>query len=40
MRIVRIATVPFFILHHLRSQIDALVAAGHEVMQGQKHEFS
>jgi glycosyltransferase involved in cell wall biosynthesis len=32
MRIVRIATVPFFILHHLRSQIDALVAARHEVI--------
>jgi glycosyltransferase involved in cell wall biosynthesis len=32
MRIVRLATVPFFLLHHLRSQIDALVAAGHEVM--------
>jgi len=32
MRIVRLATVPFFMLHHLRSQIDALVAAGHEVM--------
>ena len=32
MRIVRLATVPFFLLHHLRSQIDALVAAGHEVV--------
>jgi glycosyltransferase involved in cell wall biosynthesis len=32
MRIVRIATVPFFILHHLRSQVDALVAARHEVI--------
>src|SRR5712691_11899385 len=32
MRIVRIATVPFFMLHHLRSQIDATAAAGHEVM--------
>jgi glycosyltransferase involved in cell wall biosynthesis len=32
MRIVRIATIPFFLLHHLRSQIDALVAAGHEVV--------
>lgn len=32
MRIVRLATIPFFLLHHLRSQIDALVAAGHEVM--------
>src|SRR5258708_32213665 len=32
MRIVRIATIPFFLLHHLRSQIEALVAAGHEVI--------
>lgn len=32
MRIVRIATVPFFMLHHLRSQIDATAAAGHEVV--------
>jgi len=32
MRIVRLATVPFFLLHHLRSQIDALVAAEHEVV--------
>src|SRR6266513_798149 len=32
MRIVRLATIPFFLLHHLRSQIDALVAAGHEVI--------
>ena len=32
MRIVRIATVPFFLLHHLRSQIDAIAAAGHEVV--------
>jgi glycosyltransferase involved in cell wall biosynthesis len=32
MRIVRLATIPFFLLHHLRSQIDALVAAGHEVV--------
>jgi glycosyltransferase involved in cell wall biosynthesis len=32
MRIVRLATVPFFLLHHLRSQIEALVAAGHEVI--------
>lgn len=31
MRIVRIATVPFFVLHHLEGQIRALVAAGHEV---------
>lgn len=31
MRICRVATVPFFILHHLRSQIDATVAAGNEV---------
>jgi glycosyltransferase involved in cell wall biosynthesis len=32
MRIVRIVTVPFFILHHLEGQIRALVAAGHEVI--------
>lgn len=32
MRIVRIATVPFFVLHHLEGQIRALVAAGHEVI--------
>ncbi len=32
MRIVRLATVPFFMLHHLRSQIDATAAAGHEVI--------
>ena len=32
MRIVRLATVPFFLLHHLRSQIDASVAAGHDVV--------
>jgi glycosyltransferase involved in cell wall biosynthesis len=31
MRIVRVATVPFFVLHHLEGQIGALVAAGHEV---------
>jgi glycosyltransferase involved in cell wall biosynthesis len=31
MRIVRIATIPFFVLHHLEGQIRALVAAGHEV---------
>ena len=31
MRIVRVATVPFFVLHHLEGQIRALVAAGHEV---------
>jgi glycosyltransferase involved in cell wall biosynthesis len=31
MRIVRIATIPFSILHHLDGQIRALVAAGHEV---------
>jgi hypothetical protein len=32
MRIVRLATVPFFMLHHLRSQIDVTAAAGHELM--------
>lgn len=31
MRILRVATVPFFVLHHLEGQIRALVAAGHEV---------
>ena len=31
MRICRVATIPFFLLHHLRSQIDATVRAGHEV---------
>ena len=31
MRILRVATVPFFVLHHLRTQIEFLVAAGHEV---------
>ena len=32
MRIVRLATIPFFMLHHLRSQIDSIAAAGHEVI--------
>ncbi len=31
MRIARIATVPFFLQHHLRAQICATAAAGHEV---------
>lgn len=31
MKICRVATVPFFVLHHLGSQIAATVAAGHEV---------
>lgn len=31
MRICRIVTVPFIFLHHLRSQIEAISAAGHEV---------
>jgi glycosyltransferase involved in cell wall biosynthesis len=31
MRICRVATVPFFLLHHLKSQICATVKAGHEV---------
>ena len=31
MRICRIATVPFFVRHHLAPQIRATVAAGHEV---------
>ena len=32
MRIVRVATIPFVVLHHLEGQIRALVAAGHEVI--------
>lgn len=32
MRICRVATVPFFVLHHLRSQLLELVQAGHEVI--------
>jgi hypothetical protein len=32
MRIVRLATVPFFMLHRLRSQTDAIAAAGHELI--------
>lgn len=32
MRIVRLVTDLFFFLHQLRSQIDAMVAAGHEVI--------
>ncbi len=31
MRIVRVATIPFVVLHHLEGQIRASVAAGHEV---------
>ena len=31
MRIVRVTTLPFFVLHHLESQIRRLVAEGHEV---------
>ena len=31
MRVVRIATIPFVVLHHLESQIRAAVEAGHEV---------
>ena len=31
MRIVRIATIPFVVLHHLEGQIRASIAAGHEV---------
>lgn len=31
MRIVRVATIPFPVLHHLGGEIRALVAAGHEV---------
>lgn len=31
MRLCRIATVPFFVRHHLATQIRATVAAGHEV---------
>mgnify|MGYP001589021644 FL=1 len=32
MRICRVATVPFFVAHHLKNQITATVAAGHEVV--------
>jgi glycosyltransferase involved in cell wall biosynthesis len=32
MRICRAATVPFFVAHHLKSQIKAMAAAGHEVV--------
>jgi glycosyltransferase involved in cell wall biosynthesis len=32
MRICRIASVPFFLLHHLRHQIVSTAAAGHEVV--------
>lgn len=32
MRICRVATVPFFVAHHLKSQIKATAAAGHEVV--------
>ena len=31
MKICRVTTVPFFLLHHLRGQVEASVAAGHEV---------
>jgi len=31
MRIVRVTTLPFFVLHHLEGQIRRLVAEGHEV---------
>jgi glycosyltransferase involved in cell wall biosynthesis len=32
MRICRVATVPFFVLHHLRPQLAGLVEAGHRVL--------
>lgn len=32
MKIARIATVPFFLFNHLRGQIEATIAAGHEVV--------
>ena len=32
MRVLRVATVPFFVLHHLRAQIEDTLAAGHEVI--------
>jgi glycosyltransferase involved in cell wall biosynthesis len=32
MRVVRVATIPFVVLHHLGAQIRALRAAGHEVI--------
>jgi glycosyltransferase involved in cell wall biosynthesis len=31
MRICRVVTIPFFVWHHLRTQIQATIAAGHEV---------
>lgn len=31
MRIVRVATIPFVVMHHLEGQIRASIAAGHEV---------
>ena len=31
MRICRIATIPFSLIHNLGSQLDAIVAAGHEL---------
>ena len=31
MRILRVATIPFVVLHHLEGQIRASIAAGHEV---------
>ena len=32
MKIARVATVPFFLYNHLRGQIAATVAAGHEIV--------
>jgi glycosyltransferase involved in cell wall biosynthesis len=31
MRVCRVVTIPFFVWHHLRTQIHATIAAGHEV---------
>jgi glycosyltransferase involved in cell wall biosynthesis len=31
MRICRVVTIPFFVWHHLRTQIEATISAGHEV---------
>lgn len=31
MRICRVVTIPFFVSHHLRTQLEATIAAGHDV---------
>ncbi|MBM3740775.1 MAG: glycosyltransferase family 4 protein [Acidobacteria bacterium] len=37
MRIVRVATIPFVVLHHLEGQIRASIATGHEVFVVTSH---